>query len=57
MSGIAILCSGQGKQSAAMFDLVASEPTAAPVFALAAAALGGRDPRDLAHQGGDIIHR
>ncbi|WP_292328481.1 acyltransferase domain-containing protein [Mesorhizobium sp.] len=57
MSGIAILCSGQGKQSAAMFDLVASEPTAAPVFALAAGALGGRDPRDLAHQGGDIIHR
>lgn len=57
MSGIAILCSGQGNQSAAMFDLVASEPAAAPVFALAAGALGGHDPRDLALRGGDIIHR
>ncbi|MDP9810129.1 [acyl-carrier-protein] S-malonyltransferase [Rhizobium tibeticum] len=57
MSGIAILCSGQGNQSATMFDLVASEPAAAPVFALAAGALGGRDPRDLALQGGDMIHR
>ncbi|WP_284947288.1 ACP S-malonyltransferase [Acidisoma cladoniae] len=47
MTGIAILCSGQGAQSAGMFDLLADAPEAAPVFAAAKAALGGRDARDL----------
>src|ERR1700677_2206815 len=41
---IAILCSGQGGQHPAMFDLVANCPEAEPVFA-AAAAVWGRDPR------------
>jgi [acyl-carrier-protein] S-malonyltransferase len=40
-----------------MFDLMAGEPAAAAVFEAAAAALGGRDPRELVRQGGDIIHR
>ena len=41
---VAILCSGQGSQHPAMFDLVANCPEAEPVFA-AAAAVWGRDPR------------
>ena len=41
---VAILCSGQGAQHPAMFDLVANCPEAEPVFAAAAAVLG-RDPR------------
>jgi malonyl CoA-acyl carrier protein transacylase len=41
---VAILCSGQGRQHPAMFDLVASCPEAEPVFAAAAKALG-QDPR------------
>lgn len=56
MSGVAILCSGQGNQCPEMFELIAAEPAAAPVFEAAAAALGGRDPRDLVRQGGDVIH-
>jgi len=40
-----------------MFELAASEPAAAPVFAAAAAVLGGRDPRDLVRQGEEVIHR
>jgi [acyl-carrier-protein] S-malonyltransferase len=45
MSGlVAILCSGQGAQHPAMFDLVANCPEAEPVFAAAADALG-QDPR------------
>ncbi len=56
VSGIAILCSGQGSQSPEMFDLIAAEPAAAPVFEAAAAALNGRDPRDIVRQGGDDIH-
>lgn len=40
-----------------MFDLVASEPAAAPIFAAAGRVLGSRDPRDLVRQGGDLIHR
>jgi [acyl-carrier-protein] S-malonyltransferase len=47
MTGTAILCSGQGAQNAAMFDLVAEAPEAAPVFAAAKAVLGGQDPRDI----------
>ncbi|MFG1463370.1 acyltransferase domain-containing protein [Xanthobacter sp. DSM 24535] len=57
MSGTAILCSGQGSQGPHMFDLVAAEPAAAPIFAAAAHALAGQDPRELARQGGDVIHR
>jgi [acyl-carrier-protein] S-malonyltransferase len=41
---VAILCSGQGGQHPAMFDLVASCPAAEPVFAAAAGVLG-QDPR------------
>ena len=41
---VAILCSGQGDQHPAMFDLVADCPETEPVFAAAAAMLG-RDPR------------
>ncbi|PTE11235.1 hypothetical protein C9427_06705 [Mesorhizobium helmanticense] len=40
-----------------MFDLVAFEPAAAPVFAAAARALGGRDTRDLVREGDGIIQR
>ncbi len=50
MSGVAILCSGQGAQAADMFDLISEAPEAGPVFAAARRALGGRDPRDLVHQ-------
>jgi [acyl-carrier-protein] S-malonyltransferase len=53
MTGIAILCSGQGAQGAAMFDLLADAPEAAPVFDRAKAILGGRDPRQLVHQASD----
>ena len=45
MSGlVAILCSGQGGQHPAMFDLVANCPEAEPIFAAAAGVLG-QDPR------------
>jgi [acyl-carrier-protein] S-malonyltransferase len=47
MSGTAMLCSGQGLQGRGMFDLVAKEPKAEPVFKAAGAALDGQDPRDL----------
>lgn len=47
MTGIAILCSGQGAQAAGMFDLIGAAPEAAPVFAAARRVLDGRDPRDL----------
>lgn len=57
MSGLAILCSGQGGQGPDMFEIAGSEPEAEPIFAAAAVALGGRDPRDLARQGDAVIHR
>jgi [acyl-carrier-protein] S-malonyltransferase len=41
---VAILCSGQGDQHPAMFDLVANCTEAQPVFAVAAGVLG-QDPR------------
>src|SRR5260370_36437811 len=41
---VAILCSGQGDQHPAMFDLVANCPEAEPIFAVAAGVLG-QDPR------------
>ena len=57
MTALAILCSGQGRQGRGMFDLVADAPEARCVFEAAAAALGGRDPRDVAAQDGeDALH-
>jgi [acyl-carrier-protein] S-malonyltransferase len=41
---VAILCSGQGGQSPAMFELVADSPEAEPIFAVAGGVLG-KDPR------------
>jgi [acyl-carrier-protein] S-malonyltransferase len=41
---VAILCSGQGSQHPAMFDLVANCPEAEPIFTTAAEVLG-QDPR------------
>lgn len=41
---VAILCSGQGGQHPAMFDLVANCPEAEPIFAVAGGVLG-KDPR------------
>lgn len=41
---VAIFCSGQGTQHAAMFDLVAGCPETEPVFVAAASVLG-KDPR------------
>jgi [acyl-carrier-protein] S-malonyltransferase len=46
---VAILCSGQGVQHPAMFDLVADYPEAEPIFAAAADALG-QDPRRYVRQ-------
>jgi [acyl-carrier-protein] S-malonyltransferase len=53
VTGIAILCSGQGAQAAGMFDLVGNAPEAAPAFAAARRVLDGRDPRDLVRRAGD----
>jgi [acyl-carrier-protein] S-malonyltransferase len=47
MSGIALLCSGQGYQDADMFDLLADAPEADAVFKRGRLILGGRDPREL----------
>jgi len=46
---VAILCSGQGGQHPAMFDLVADCPEAEPVFAAAAVVLG-QDPRPFVRE-------
>ncbi len=46
---VAILCSGQGGQHSAMFDLFADSAAAEPVF-LAAAELLGEDPRRFVRQ-------
>ena len=46
---VAILCSGQGGQHPAMFDLVANCPEAEPIFAAAASVLG-QDPRRFVHE-------
>ncbi|MBW7965070.1 acyltransferase domain-containing protein [Bradyrhizobium sp. BR 10261] len=43
---LALLCGGQGTLSDTIFDLVADQPAAEPVFA-AAAALLGADPREF----------
>ena len=47
---IAILCSGQGTQHAAMFDLVAQAPEAQPILETARAALGGKEPRQFVRE-------
>jgi [acyl-carrier-protein] S-malonyltransferase len=54
VSGVAILCSGQGYQGAGMFDLLADAPEADPVFKAAKWVLDGRDPRDLVHQASNV---
>ena len=46
---VAILCSGQGGQHPAMFDLVANCPEVEPIFAAAASVLG-QDPRRFVRQ-------
>jgi [acyl-carrier-protein] S-malonyltransferase len=47
---LAILCSGQAHQGPGMFDLTGDAPAAQPLFSLAAALLGGRDPRKLVRE-------
>ncbi|HWA43328.1 MAG TPA: malonate decarboxylase subunit epsilon, partial [Hypericibacter adhaerens] len=55
MSGlVAFLCSGQGGQHTGMFDLVAHNSAAQPVFA-AASRLLGQDPRTLVSDGAAIF--
>jgi [acyl-carrier-protein] S-malonyltransferase len=57
MSGIAILCSGQGYQDADMFDLLADAPEAEPVFRSARLYLGDADPRELVRRASsDALH-
>jgi [acyl-carrier-protein] S-malonyltransferase len=58
MSGLAVLCSGQGYQGAGMFDLLADAPEAIPVFKAAEFVLGGKDPRQLVHgASNDELHK
>jgi [acyl-carrier-protein] S-malonyltransferase len=47
VSVMALLCSGQGYQTANMFDLLADAPEADPVFRHARLVLGGEDPREF----------
>jgi [acyl-carrier-protein] S-malonyltransferase len=57
MSGMAILCSGQGYQGAGMFDLLADAREAAPVFVAAKSVLDGKDPRQLVREASnDDLH-
>jgi [acyl-carrier-protein] S-malonyltransferase len=53
MSGIAILCSGQGYQDADMFYLLADAPEAGPVFKRARLILDGQDPREFVRRATD----
>ncbi len=53
---LALLCSGQGHQHPDMFALTADATEAAPVFAAATRALGGRDPRGLVRDPGADLH-
>jgi [acyl-carrier-protein] S-malonyltransferase len=48
---LAILCSGQGHQDGAMFDLIADAAAAQPLFQAAARLLNGEDPRELVRRG------
>lgn len=50
---LALLCSGQGKQSASMFDLFADSPEAEPLFADANDVFGG-DMRQLVRDADDV---
>jgi [acyl-carrier-protein] S-malonyltransferase len=50
MSGIAVLCSGQGYQGAGMFDLLADAPEASPVFKAVKFVLDGKDPRQMVRE-------
>jgi [acyl-carrier-protein] S-malonyltransferase len=55
---LAILCSGQGSQHRDMFALTGDAPDAAPLFAHAAALLGGRDPREFVRgEPDEALHR
>jgi [acyl-carrier-protein] S-malonyltransferase len=57
MSGIALLCSGQGYQDADMFDLLADAPEADAVFKRGRPILGGQDPRELVRRvTNDTLH-
>lgn len=57
MSGIALLCSGQGYQGADMFDLLADAPEADAVFKRGRLILGGQDPRELVRRvTNDTLH-
>ena len=57
MSGIALLCSGQGYQGADMFDLLADAPEADAVFKRGRPILGGQDPRELVRRvTNDTLH-
>jgi [acyl-carrier-protein] S-malonyltransferase len=57
MSGIAILCSGQGYQDADMFYLLADAPEAGPVFKRARLILDGQDPREFVRRATeDALH-
>ena len=56
MTRLALLCSGQGFQHPAMFALTGDAEAAAPVFAAATAALGGRDPRRLVEDEAADLH-
>ena len=56
MTRLAVLCSGQGAQAPGMFDLVAEAPEAQAIFAAAAPALGGRDPREVVASDRDRLH-
>jgi [acyl-carrier-protein] S-malonyltransferase len=53
---VAILCSGQGRQHPAMFDLVADSQEAEPIFAVAGGILG-KDPRRFVREaaGSDLF--
>jgi [acyl-carrier-protein] S-malonyltransferase len=53
MSGIALLCSGQGYQGPDMFDLLADAPEADAVFKRGRLVLGGEDPRELVRRATD----
>lgn len=55
---LAILCSGQGGQRAAMFALTDAAPESEALFTHAAELLGGIDPRELVHgASAEILHQ
>ncbi|WP_226583627.1 acyltransferase domain-containing protein [Acuticoccus sediminis] len=56
MSGVAILCSGQGLQGPAMLDALTDAPAAAAIFTAARAMLGGEDPRDVVRRADERMH-